>query len=461
MKRKFSRASKWLVFPPVLVGAAVLAFFLRRGSALERAAVAEVSRKLRVIPVAEHALVPRVLGYGTAQPEKVWNAVAEVQGDVIEVHPELRTGALIEAGTTLLRIDDTEYKLALRQLRAERDKTKVELAELDVREQNLQAALTIDKRSVELAQGEANRIRGLVESNAASRASLDMTERELLRQQQAVQTQQNSLNLIPSQRAALNALLESQAVRIEDAELDVEKASLKAPFGCRLGQVNIDVGQFIAVGQNLFDADGTAATEVMAQIPVDRTKTLLDPSEYDMAELLTVLASRDPVRIRELFRIDVTVRASAGDYETSWDARFVTTSAEVDPRTRTVGFISVVDKPYEQIIPGERPPLVRGVFCEVELRGRPLSGRIVIPRLAVHDDSVYVVNRDSRLERRRVKVEFVQSDLAVISAGLEVGETLIVSDPTPAIDGQLVSTMTDDELAESIRAGAAGEQPLR
>ena len=136
--------------------------------------------------------------------------------------------------------------------------------------------------------------------------------------------------------------------------------------------MNIDVGQFIAVGQQLFEADGTDATEVMAQIPVDRMKTLLDPSAYDMAEMLTVLASRDPVRIRQLFQIEVTVRASAGDHETSWDARFVTTSSEVDPRTRTAGFISVVDKPYEKIIIGERPPLVRGVFCEVELRGRPL-----------------------------------------------------------------------------------------
>ena len=71
------------------------------------------------------------------------------------------------------------------------------------------------------------------------------------------------------------------------------------------------------------------------------------------------------------------------------------------------------------------------------------------------------MNSEDRLERRKVEVDFVQSSLAVITDGLEPGETLIVSDPTPAIEGQLVSPVVDDDLVESIRAAAAGEQPLR
>ena len=187
------RQSKWLFLPPVILGGALLAFFLNRGSALERAAITEASRTLRVIPVTAQTLIPRVLGYGTSQPENVWNAVSEVQGDVVEVHPELRTGALFEAGAVLLRIDDTEYQSALTQLRAEQQKTQVELAELDVQQQNLLAALDIDKRAADLATKEVERVRGLVESNAAAQSSLDMAERQLLSQQQSVQTQQNSL----------------------------------------------------------------------------------------------------------------------------------------------------------------------------------------------------------------------------------------------------------------------------
>ena len=330
-----------------------------------------------------------------------------------------------------------------------------------MRKQNLGHALRIEERAVELAEAEVERIRQLVDSNAASSASLDMSERELLRHQQSLQTQQSSLNLLPSQKDSLRAMLAAQQSQILEAKQHLAKTRLTAPFDCRVGNVSIDTGQFISLGQRLFVADGTAATEIVAQIPVDKTRTLINPGEVDMAELLSILASRDPNRIRDLFQLEVIVRASAGDLETSWDARFVTTSGEVDPRTRTVGFITVVDDPYGKIILGERPPLIRGVFCEVELRGRPIEARIVIPRQSIHNDTVYVLDQEERLERRSVEVEFVQSSLAVIRSGLSEGETLVVSDPTPAIDKQKVNPIPDSELLESIRAEAAGERPLR
>jgi hypothetical protein len=81
--------------------------------------------------------------------------------------------------------------------------------------------------------------------------------------------------------------------------------------------------------------------------------------------------------------------------------------------------------------------------------------------LAIHGDHVYVLNGQSRLERRAVDVELVQSDIAVIRSGLEAGETLVVSDPTPAIDGQLVQAVFDDELLEAVIAQANGKERLR
>ena len=110
---RFSSSSRWLIFPPVVLGIAAVVYAVNQRVTLESAEIEETSRTLRVITVPEWELTPRVLGYGTAQPVKVWEAVAEVQGDVIEVHPELRTGALIDAGTILLQIDRTEYELAL------------------------------------------------------------------------------------------------------------------------------------------------------------------------------------------------------------------------------------------------------------------------------------------------------------------------------------------------------------
>ena len=123
--------------------------------------------------------------------------------------------------------------------------------------------------------------------------------------------------------------------------------------------------------------------------------------------------------------------------------------------------VIAVDRPYEKVVPGQRPPLVQGMFCEVELRGKPRKGQVVIPRSALHDGHVYLVSDSNRLERRKVEIAFVQSNLLCLKSGLQGGETLVVSDPTPAIEGMLVEPVSDDELQQGLIAEATGEGELR
>ena len=86
-------------------------------------------------------------------------------------------------------------------------------------------------------------------------------------------------------------------------------------------------------------------------------------------------------------------------------------------------------------------PLVGGMLCEVELCGRTQPARVVVPRSAVRDGHVQLLDADSRLRRRAVEVAYTQADFAVSESGLEAGETVVVSDPTPAIQGLLASTV--------------------
>lgn len=451
----------WMFLPPVLVGASLLYFASLHESRLESAAIAENQRTLRVIPVPETEFVPRVLGYGVARPQKVWHAVAEVPGKLTYVHPELSAGVIVRSGTKLVGLEKIEYQLALERLKAELRRTRNELAEIDLNEQNLTASLQIEQYARELAVRDVERQRSLLTNNAGSRAQLDEVQRALLQQELKVQAQKHSLDLVPSQRRTLQASIESQESQVADAELDLQKTEILAPFDCRLGDVDIETGQFVASGQTLFEGDGLAATEVVAQVAVEKAATLVDPEQVDLGRMMAVLASHDTTTIREFFKIEATVRARAGDLESSWEARFVNSSSQVDPRTRSVGFLTVVDRPYEKLIAGERPPLVRGVFCEVELRGPRRSNQIVIPQLSIHGNEVCVLNEQSRMERRAVNVEFVQGSLAVLRSGLAAGETLVVSDPTPMIDGQLVDPVVDQELLDSIVLQAAGGEPIR
>ena len=165
--------------------------------------------------------------------------------------------------------------------------------------------------------------------------------------------------------------------------------------------------------------------------------------------------------MRKVFDVDVVVRLRSGDFQVEWQGRFDRVRERLDIQTRTVRIVVAVDKPYENVIPGERPPLAPGMFCEVELRGKPRTGQIVIPRTAVRDGHVYLIDRNNRLVRREVEVAFSQGGFTCVAAGLSPGERLVISDPTPAIEGMLVEAVVDAEAEASLVSTATGEGSIR
>ena len=110
------RSRRWLVVPPVLIGIALFGWLVLHTGEPERAAPQEQARVLRVIAAPSVDVIPRVLGYGTAQPARVWRAVAEVEGRVVDVHPELGSGAFLKTDDVVLKIDPREYELTVSQL---------------------------------------------------------------------------------------------------------------------------------------------------------------------------------------------------------------------------------------------------------------------------------------------------------------------------------------------------------
>jgi len=445
-----------LVIPPVLLGVGI--FLLMKGKFAEplRQPIAEVARPLRVIEVPQVALVPRVMGYGIGQAGDVWSAVAEVKGRVVEVHPELKAGAIFRAGQQVLQVDPTEYELRIALLQAEIAELKSQQARLAAEEENFHASLEIERSSLTLAQRDLTRLESLADSSSVTESEVDRNRREVLAQQQTVQLLDNSLNVLPAQRESLAATLAAKEANLQLAQLDLKHTTIATPFDCRVGDLNIEIGQFLSAGQVLFEAYGIHVTEVEAQIPINQVLTLLVPSAEPI-DATTV----DMETMRRIFDIDVVVRVESGDFQVTWPARFDRVREQLDTQTHTVRIVVAVDEPYENVTPGRRPPLVPGMFCEVQLRGKPRTGQIVIPRAALHGGHVYLLNDENRLERRPVEVAFSQGGLSCLSAGLQPGERLVVSDPTPAVVGMLVDPIPDADAEQALVAEATGEGPVR
>ena len=74
---------KLLILPPIILGIIIIIFMVASKKPPEQRPFVEPAHKVRVIKAAAISVVPRVLGYGSVAPQKVWNAVAEVAGRII------------------------------------------------------------------------------------------------------------------------------------------------------------------------------------------------------------------------------------------------------------------------------------------------------------------------------------------------------------------------------------------
>jgi len=445
-----------LFFVPVVLGALVLALALTGRTPPVRMAAVEAATSVRVITVSEVTLVPRAIGYGNVQPGRIWEAVAEVGGQVLEVHPQLKKGAIVAKGEILLRIDPTDYRLAVAQTEADIMAVKARLKELDAKEKNARQSLDIEQRSLDLSNRDLERKRKLLQQNTVSQAAVDQEERNVLVRRQSVQVHQNTLNLIPAERDVLKAELAQKESRLTGARLNLERTTITAPFDCRIAEVYVEETQFAAQGKVLAVADDIGVSEVSAQVPMGRLINLI-PIGTALPDLAAGIMSRLP----DMFGFAAVVRLSGGGVKAEWEARFTRVSDTVDPETRAVGVIVAVDDPYRQAVPGKRPPLSKNMFVEVELRGRAQAHRIVVPRSSLHDGAVYVATPENRLDIRSVEVSFTQTDFAVIRSGLTPGERIVVSDPVPAIGGMLLAPVPDPETEAALIAEAEGRGSVR
>jgi RND family efflux transporter MFP subunit len=438
---------------PVLVAVGIVIVLVRTRSGPVRKQAAEVGRPLRVIAAPQVALRPKELGYGVAEPRRVWRAMTEVKGPIVSVHPQLEAGALVEAGTILLTIDPADYELAVARLKASVSETQARLGELSAEEQSHKASLQIEKRSLEFAQKSLKRLRELWEKEVGSPDLVDREERKVLQQEQTIQQLDNALAQIPARREALVATLAVHEATLKQAELDLAKTVIRAPFDCRLGNVTLEAGQVLNTGQVLFEAHGTQTVEIEATFRPEQLRNLLPTEKRRQFQPGITME-----RLQQLFDLTVTIRLRSGDWQATWTARFDRIRETVDPRTRSINVVAVVDDPYGQIVPGVRPALIRGMVCEMELLAPARLNTVVLPRSAVRNGMVFLVDGEGRLRKRSVQVAFAQEDLVVIESGMNGGERVIVSDPTPAIEGMKVDAVNDADLLRRIVRQAQGPE---
>ena len=427
---------KLLILPPIAIGIAILMMMAGNKQPPVKSEGGEPTKLVRVIETPQLELTPVAEGYGSIQPARVWSGVAQVSGRIVELHPRLRDGEIIAKESLLLKIDPADYELNLAQVEAE-------LAELEVEESNAKASLSIEQRSLKIAQRELERITKLTAKGTASQSDLDDAERNLLNSRNAVQNVKNSLALLPTRRKVLEA-------KKTQAERDLQNTSVYAPFNLRVANMGIEIDQYVSKGEMLLEGDEVDRVEVVARFPMSSLRRLFIGREKTDIDIMDG-------NLAEFVAFKPRVRLDMGTTIAEWEAEFVRFSDNVDPETRTMGVVVAVDKPFEKVIPGLRPPLSKGMFVQVLLQGKPQADRIVVPRSAIRNGVIYLADEQNRLRRQPVEILFSQGEISIIDQGVEAGQKIVVSDLVPAVTGMLLQTTPDQAMTEAVLNAARGQ----
>ena len=414
----------------------------------------EKARAVRVVEAPEVSVVPRAVGWGYVRPGQEWAAVAEVAGRLVDINPRLKKGAIIFKDELLVRIDPAQRRTAEAQADAGVKNLLARLEELDRKEEN--APQPARRGAQDPGHLPARSLSGAgpwPNPGVISQSEVDLEEKVFLTQRNKVRNYANTLNLVPAEREALMAEVASARSRLADKRLDLEKTEIRAPFDCRIASEDVELGQAVNVGQVLVQADSMAVSEVLAQIPMSAMRKIV-PELSDTPFLLKD-GGLDMHQVLGRMGLTAVVRLNPdGGAPIEWNARVSRVSESIDPKTRSVGVYVAVDNPYGKSRGSARPPLIRNMYGQVEIHGKPRSPGVVIPRSALRAGTVSVCNADNRLELRRVETDYTSGRLVSITKGVRAGEKVVITDLVPAVEGMLLDPVEDRKALDALMAEA-------
>lgn len=304
----------------------------------------------------------QVRGTGTVQPVREIELTAEVGGRLVEVSDALVSGGRFDAGETLARIDPSDYRSAVQQAEAQVTQAKVEL----LRAQEEAGAARRDYERIEDRTGDA--------------PEPDSTElgRLVFNEPQVAQAQSK---------------LESANAALRTAEMNLERTRLRVPFQGRVRREQVDRGAYVAPGTPIATVYGTEAVDIGVALPT--SKAALLPSLWATAE--PDASGGPPARVTHEY----------GGTAYTWDARVHRVEGALNEKTRTVEAVVRVDDPYRAPeASNKRPPLAVGTYATVDIQVSRADPYHVVPRRAVHRDTVasvvWTVDGDSMLVKQRV-----------------------------------------------------------
>jgi RND family efflux transporter MFP subunit len=361
-----------------------------------KAEVPEAAMAVKTQKLSRTQVTLSVESQGTVRPRTRTTLISEVSGAVLEVSDYFIVGGSFEAGDILMRLDPSDYEVALQRAKAQ-----------------------LISRTAQLELEKARAAQATKEWEMTGRPNAEAPILAL-RQPYLAEAEAN--------------ILQAKA-EVKQAELKLQRATIRAPYAGMVSIKSVDVGQYVTTGSRLGET-----------FAIDFVEVRLPLTERDLSQLAP-MSFRSPEAVNE-----VVLTGSVNGSSSDWTAVVVRSEGVVNELNRSQYVVARVSDPYglNQTLMASAPPLLVGTFVTAKLKGKTLSKVFKVPRSALLQGSkVAVVDDMQRLRINSVNVVFSDEGYYYVSEGLKEGAEVIVSAIGTPIEGLKL------EVKNSITNGSA------
>ena len=338
---------------------------------------------VEVVSVAKQDKQLQIYGTGTVQPEQEVTITMQVDGLIDKVAPGFVAGGFFRKGDLFFAVEAIDYELA------------------------------VDRAKSALIKAENEII--IIESKAT------VARQEWQRLKLGDQEEPNPLIVYEPQLEDAKANRAAAIAALKQAELNLQRTRVVAPFNCLVRSEEVGLGKYVRSGNNVAMIASVDAAEIVVPLPLDDLQWINTPSQ-------------NPGNKGSL----TTVSLKVGDKDYKWQGKVVRSLGEVDPRSRMARLVVRVDDPYglDDGNTENRMNLELGMFVEVLFAGEVLTDVIELPRTALRENSsVWVMDNDQKLRVKHVEIARMEKQSALISAGLQEGDMVILTALLGGVDG--------------------------
>jgi len=387
-----------------LVGVAAL-IMLNRPEAHRNAVPPTTLVRVETLTLQPQPYQIRLQSYGTVRPRTQSTLLPQVSGQITEVSPNFRDGGFFEAGEVLLQIDSRDYEAAVATARAS-------LAES-------RQALLEEQAQAEQAVQDWRRL-----GNREAPPALVSRQPQL---------------------AAARAVVQSAEASLRQAELNLERTRIRAPYAGRVLSTAVDVGQVVG-----------SSTELGVIYAIDYVEIRLPLKNRDLRFIDLPETYRFGAEGGDRALPDVTLYSSLVEQQ-QWQGHVVRTEGAIDTSSQQLHVVATIDDPYGLKAQG-RQPLKINQYVTAEIEGRRLDSVLVIPNRTLYQGSFVYLVRDGVLRRQEVEILWQNTEEALVGAGLEPGDQLVLTPLGQVSSGTRAQVMNGTE-EQAAQVASEGQRP--